>query len=443
MDPKPTYEDLEQRVKELEAELVETNRHQDRIRDAEGVLALLRMSPYGIFIIDLSGKVLFANEMGAERLGTTVKEIIGTTLRDYFPPDIAENRRLRGIEAVRSGRRQQFEDQVGDRWYHSAICPIRDEAGRPTSLAIYSADITDRKRLEEALREREEQFRQVTETIREVFWLGSMDWARIYYISPAYEHVWGRSCEEVYERPMSWLDSVLEEDRETITASIPEVMTKDVQEIVFPDYRIRRPDGSVAWISARAFPVLDSSGRPYRIAGIAEDVSDRKRAEEALRESEAQLKSTFLAAPVGICIMKNRVYERANVFWCERFGYPEKDILGRTTRMLYESEEEYERVGRELYANLLEQGLSSTETRLRRSDGVYRDVTVTAAPLHSDDLTAGTVVVVHDVTERMRAEKALRESEERFRRLAEYSPFGLSIMNRDETFEYFNIKFTE
>jgi PAS domain S-box-containing protein len=139
----------------------------------------------------------------------------------------------------------------------------------------------------------------------------------------------------------------------------------------------------------------------------------------ALRQSEAALHSVFRSAPVGICIMKNRVFQSVNVYWCECCGYPEKSLIGKTPRMLYESEEEYDRVGRELYTHLQEGSLASTETRLRRSDGTFRDVVLTASPVQPEDPTAGTVVSVHDVTERKRAEAELRRVNQALRTVSE------------------------
>ena len=106
--------------------------------------------------------------------------------------------------------------------------------------------------------------------------------------------------------------------------------------------------------------------------------------------------------------MKNRLFQRANASWCKCFDYPEKSLLGKTTRMLYESDEEYDRVGRELYTHLRKGNLATTETRLRRSDGAFRDVVLTAALLRTEDPTAGTVVSISDVTERKQAEAALQ-----------------------------------
>lgn len=192
---------------------------------------------------------------------------------------------------------------------------------------------------EEALRKNEEQFRQVAETIREVFWLGSPDWKEIYYISPAYEQVWGKQCTELHENPMSWFESVMEEDRPKVMAAIPKEMTEGVKEVIFPDYRIIRPDGAVTWISARAFPVLDSSGRIHRVAGIAEGITERKSAEEALAKSEAFLKTIYTDSEVALFVVKvtedrDYVYEGINACHEKLIGVPAPWVIGKRPKDL-------------------------------------------------------------------------------------------------------------
>jgi PAS domain S-box-containing protein len=135
------------------------------------------------------------------------------------------------------------------------------------------------------------------------------------------------------------------------------------------------------------------------------EITDRKRAEDELHKRETTLQAVFDTAPVGICIMKNRVYQRVNRAWCVRFGYQEETLIGRTTEFLYESHEEYERIKKELYEDIFTKGIGSARTRLKRSDGEFRDVDLTAKPLNPEILYAGTVVVVHDITELKRAEK--------------------------------------
>jgi len=169
----------------------------------------------------------------------------------------------------------------------------------------------------------------------------------------------------------------------------------------FYEWEHCRRDGT-HFIAEISLNRMELDGEPL-LQAIIRDITARKKSEEALRQSEATIVSVFRAAPVGICIMKDRVYRSANKFWCEKFGYSEESIIGRTTRMLYECDEEWTRVGGELYGSLQSRGLASVETRLRCSNGSFRSVILTAALIQQDDLSAGTVVIIHDITEQKQA----------------------------------------
>ena len=108
MAEKSTHEELEQRVKELAAQVSEGTCAQVMTEEAQKIHDLLMLAPFGVFLIDLSGKIIVSNEMGAKRLGKNSQEIVGTILRDYFPSDIAEKRMLKGVEAIRSGNSYNF-----------------------------------------------------------------------------------------------------------------------------------------------------------------------------------------------------------------------------------------------------------------------------------------------------------------------------------------------
>ena len=139
------------------------------------------------------------------------------------------------------------------------------------------------------LRESEERFRQFAEHIREVFWMTTADKRRMIYISPGYEDIWGRSCEALYESPLTWMDAIHPEDRERISGA---ALRKQEAGTYDEEYRIVRPDGGLRWIRDRAFPIRDASGGVYRIAGIAEDITASKAAEQELRKV-AEMKSRF------------------------------------------------------------------------------------------------------------------------------------------------------
>lgn len=128
-------------------------------------------------------------------------------------------------------------------------------------------------------RQSEERFRQLAESIQEVFWMTDPDKRDMLYISPSYETVWGRTCESLYSDPRSFLESIHPDDRERVTSAMAGQAAGGYDE----EYRIMRPDGSVRWIKDRAFPVRDASGAVHRIAGIAQDVTDRKQHEETIR----------------------------------------------------------------------------------------------------------------------------------------------------------------
>lgn len=146
-------------------------------------------------------------------------------------------------------------------------------------------EITERRRLIDtqastldALRESEERFRQLAETISEVFWISDPTKTRMLYVSPAYAVIWGRSPEELYADPEKWLDAIHPDDLALVHSALPG-QERGEYDIA---YRIVRPDGSLRWIRDRAFPVQDASGAVYRIVGIAEDVTSQ-------RTNEAQL----------------------------------------------------------------------------------------------------------------------------------------------------------
>src|SRR5581483_7511386 len=107
------------------------------------------------------------------------------------------------------------------------------------------------------------------ENIREVFWMMNPQGTEILYISPAYEQIWGRSCEELYRNPMSWADAIVPEDRAEALAKFHRQMRGEHVDL---EYRIQTPRGEVKWVLDRAFPVRDERGQIIRVVGIAEDI---------------------------------------------------------------------------------------------------------------------------------------------------------------------------
>jgi two-component system, NarL family, sensor histidine kinase BarA len=159
--------------------------------------------------------------------------------------------------------------------------PFRpEEAAFVRALGDAASAAIRRVLLLEDLRESEQRFRELAENVREVFWVAEPDFSRFLYVSPAYEAIWGRSVESLYEDPVSYAASVHPADRDLPPAGLE--MLKGGEEIA-QEYRIVRPDGEVRWLWVRGFPVRNERGQPYRVVGVTEDITERKEREETLR----------------------------------------------------------------------------------------------------------------------------------------------------------------
>ncbi|MGB0069728.1 MAG: PAS domain S-box protein, partial [Isosphaeraceae bacterium] len=184
-----------------------------------------------------------------------------------------------------------------------ALVPLVPRALAMRSPEELEQEIAERMRAEEALRGSEQLFRQMAESIREMFWMQDGGWKQTLYVSSAYEAIWGRTCQSLYENPRSWIDTVHPDDREEVMVRLEEQlrgMSTDTE------FRVARPDGTLRWVRCHAFPIKDHTGEVYRVAGLSEDITERKQAQEALRESEERFRGTFENAAVGIAHMDSQ-----------------------------------------------------------------------------------------------------------------------------------------
>ena len=138
------------------------------------------------------------------------------------------------------------------------------------------------------LRASEERFRQIAENIDEVFWMTDAEQNKMLYISPSYEKIWGRSRQSLYDQAKNWIETVHQEDRERVLQAALTMQTNSSYDEIF---RIIRPDGKIRWIRDRAFPVQDDSGIVYRVAGIAQDITEQKLSEEELIDRKSKIQS--------------------------------------------------------------------------------------------------------------------------------------------------------
>jgi PAS domain S-box-containing protein len=306
--------------------------------NADAVLApfatvLVETATDAIVLADSRGTIILWNNAARALFGYTGQEAIGKPLTLIMPARYRDAH-AKGLERVCASGHSRL---AGKPIELQGLKKDGSEFPIELSLGMWNAsqgpffsgiirDITERKRSEEALRESQERFRQLAENIREVFWMTDVRKERMIYISPAYEGIWGRTCDSLYDSPRSWLDSIHPDDRDRV---IEAALTRQVSGAYSEEYRIVRPDGSTRWIWDRAFPIRDASGQVYRIAGIAEDLTERKQTELALQQAYNATEVILDSVPGAILVADSDLHVvYANALACRYFGEAHTDMIG-------------------------------------------------------------------------------------------------------------------
>jgi PAS domain S-box-containing protein len=275
-------------------------------------------------------------------------------------------------------------------------------------LIIYMVlELKRRQRAKEALRNSEERFRQLAENIGSVFHMTEIfDESvpgRILYVSPAYEKIWGASRESLYLDARTWVESIHPRDRERIEAALPQIA-----KVKFDmEYRIVRPDAGIRWIHDRIFPIYDEQGKLYRIAGIAEDITERKKAEENLAR-EMSFSDTALDSLPGIFYLfdiRGR-YLRWNKNFERVTGYTHDEIAEMHPLDFITVKDRQLVAGK--IGKVFTAGEAAVEAELSSKDGRATAYFFTGRRIYFDGRPC-IVGMAIDITERRQAEEAMQQ----------------------------------
>jgi len=374
---------------------------------------LMETSTDSIYVVDAEGNLLEANAAFLRQRGYTAAEVTGLNVADWDArwtrTELEKRfRELAGSSDVFETRHRCKDGSLFDVEVNAASVRI---GGKHLFFCV-TRDITERKRAERALRESETRFRELAENIREVFWMSDPENTRMLYISPAYETIWGRPRETLYASPASWMEAIHPEDLARIAQMRAARSAREPRDNT---YRIVRPDGSIRWIRDRGFPVRDENGAVVRFAGLAEDVTEQKRAEERLREYEKVVEGL---EEMILVIDRDYRYLIANAAYLKYHGMKREQLIGRLVPDLLDRAV-FETVVKPRYDECLEGRSIRYEIKYRYEQRGERDMLVSYFPIEGRSGIDRIACVLQDITERKKAEAALRDSEARFRQLAE------------------------
>ena len=316
--------------------------YSERTRAAEALAAgaaryraVTQTAADAIVTADSSGIIAGWNASAERLFGYAEIEVIGQPLT-LLMPERFRDRHLDGIKRVQSGGERRVIGKTVE-----LVGRRKDASEFPLDLSLAEwtvgedqfftgniRDITKRKEAEKDLRASELRFRQMAENIRDVFFLRDADGKRFLYVSPAYEEIWGRSCESLYANSESWTEAIHPDDRASAYGKSQEGAAAG--EKYEYGYRVVRPDGSICWVESRGFPVRDDAGKVVRIAGVVTDVTERKQAAQELNESERRF-STLLGNVELVSLMLDR---EARITYCNEYllrltGWRQEEVIGR------------------------------------------------------------------------------------------------------------------
>jgi PAS domain S-box-containing protein len=271
------------------------------------------------------------------------------------------------------------------------------------AVLLLNRNVFQRRQSEKTLESTEEKFRQMAENINEVFWMSSADLSEVLYISPVYQQIWGRTCESLYTNPKSFLEAIHPEDRERVIANLQQNIKTEFD----IEYRIIWQDGTVRWIWDRSVPIYNQVGEVYRRAGIAQDISDRKQAEQKIR-FQSRLLDAVEQAVIATDLEGNIIYW--NHYAEVLYGWSAVEVMGRQVVDVVPAASTKEQAAKLM--SRLQVGESwSGEFLVQRRDGTTFPAMVFDSPIYNEQGSLiGIVGVSVDITERKRAEEELQRS---------------------------------
>lgn len=470
---KRSHEDLERQVRERTSELREINKilqgevserkaAEEAAKQSKQMLShVIDFLPDATVAIDLEGRIIVWNKAVEELTDVRAEDMLGKGNYEYALPFYGERRPMlvdlvfrpdeeiekkyslvkkkKGLliaetDLARAGGKKVFL------WGKAS--PIYDHRGEVVGAIESIRSITDRKEIEEALRTSNERLRMALQAARMGIWEWDLDTNAVTWHGEQ-ASLFGIQPEEFGGTAQDVQKIIHPDDRPNSPVALRRVLKEGAP---FENtYRVVWPDRTLHWLHSYGNPVCDRRGRPVRIVGTTQDVTDRMKAQESLRENESRLRliTENMVDTIGqIDADMHILYISSSVK--RVLGYEPEEVLLRPISEIVHPDD-LKKVARTARI-AIDAGALSVELvcRCRHANGRYFWMEAHCHIFYDDRRRfAGAVFGARDISRRVRVEKSLRASEERLRMIVGNTPLGISLMREDRTFEYFNPAFTE
>jgi two-component system, cell cycle sensor histidine kinase and response regulator CckA len=388
---------------------------------------LIEDSPESLFLTDVQGTVLAASRVAARRLGKELEDLIGINLHAMLPPEVGKKRFEIMQQVVATGQPARFEDVRGNFYFDNHINPILGADGKVSRLSILGIDITDRKKAEEALRESEARFRMLFEHAPDAFFIMDLQ-GNFLDLNRRSEEMGGYERQELIGKNFQSMPMLGDRQNQMMAELLQQAKPG---EIIGPvKYTLTRKDGGQEILEAKCLPFHEKGENLLLV--IARDITARQRAEEALRESEATLRTLIEANPETLVLFDTRgVVLAASRVAAQRLGRSLEEIIGIDLHAMLPPE-----VGKKRF-EIMQQVVATGQPA--RFEDVRGDLCFdnSVTPIFDQDQVVQIAVLGVDITSRKKAEQALKESEARLRGI--FATAQDAVFIKDGSFRYAQI----